>query len=44
MFALGYYHQRASDQARMREASDRRRNAKGAGRRRRLSETEGGND
>ena len=27
LFALGYYHQRASDQARMREASERRRSA-----------------
>ncbi len=31
MFALGYYHQRASDQARMREASDRIRNAQEQG-------------
>ena len=31
MFALGYYHQRASDQARMREASGRRRNAQEQG-------------
>ena len=31
LFALGYYHQRASDQARMREAADRRRNAQEQG-------------
>ena len=31
MFALGYYHQRASDQARMREASDRKRSAQEQG-------------
>ena len=31
MFALGYYHQRAGDQARMREASDRRRDAREQG-------------
>ena len=36
MFALGYYHQRASDQTRMREASDRRRKRPGAGRRQRF--------
>ena len=31
MFALGYYHQRARDRARMREASDRIRNAQEQG-------------
>ena len=43
MFALGYYHQRASDRARMREASDRKRSAgeQGGGD---GSETEAGND
>ena len=38
LFALGYFHQRASDRAQMREASDRRRERPGAERRRRHSD------